>query len=101
MVLEGADLFVWADFSQVLPQIISNAPNGADLGLNIKDILNSLGLDGFKSMAAVFKEQNDGAHFDFFIVNFSALYVWNLIQSAPAPIKDLADSFVATFPAII
>lgn len=90
MVLEDADLFVWVDFSQVLPQIISNAPNGADLGLNIQDILNSLGLDGFKSMAAVFNEQNDGAHFDFFIglpeqkrTGFLGLLDMKRIDSAP------------------
>lgn len=66
-VLDGADAYAWVDFSQMLPKLISSAPEGSDLGLNIQDILNSLGLDDFKSMAAVFKEQKAGASFDIFI----------------------------------
>ena len=66
-VLANADAYVWADFSQLLPQLINSAPDGADIGLNIQDILNSLGLDGFKSMAAVFQEKEEGTHFDFFV----------------------------------
>ncbi|MDP6892889.1 MAG: hypothetical protein QF731_06880 [Verrucomicrobiota bacterium] len=90
MVLEGADAYVWADFSQVLPQLISSAPDGTDLGLNIQDILNSLGLDGFKSMAAAFQEQKYGASFDIFIglpeekrTGFLGLLEMKRIDSAP------------------
>jgi len=90
MVLDGADAYVWADFNQVLPKLISSAPDGDELGLNIQDILNSLGLDGFKSMAAVFKEQQDGACFDIFIglpekkrTGFLGLLEMKRIDSSP------------------
>ena len=90
-VLDTADAYVWADFNQVLPQLISSAPDGAELGLNIQDILNSLSLDSFRSMAAVFKEQKDGSCFDIFIglpeekrTGFLGLLEMKRIDSAPA-----------------
>ena len=66
-VLTGTDAYVWANFSEVLPQLINNAPSGAEVGIDVREILSSLGLDGFQSLAMTIREQNDGAYFDVFL----------------------------------
>lgn len=67
VVLKRADAYAWANLSEVLPQLIDNAPSGAEVGLDVGEILNSLGLDGIRSVASVFREQTDGAHFDMYL----------------------------------
>ena len=66
-VLKGADAYIWANLSAVLPQLINNAPDGAELGINVGEMLSSLGVDGFQSIATTFREQEDGAYFDVFL----------------------------------
>ena len=66
-LLNAADAYVWANFSEVIPQLIENVPDGAEFGLNLNELLGSLGLDGFQSFATTFREQGDGAYLDLFI----------------------------------
>ncbi|MAH75570.1 MAG: hypothetical protein CBC62_04990, partial [Opitutia bacterium TMED102] len=43
-LLTRADAFAWANLSEVLPQLIDSAPSEAEVGLDVGEILNSLGL---------------------------------------------------------
>ena len=89
-LLTRADAFAWANLSEVLPQLIDSAPSEAEVGLDVGEILNSLGLDGIRSVATVFREQTEGAHFDMYLglpeakrTGFLGLLETKKIDSAP------------------
>ena len=66
-LLKGADFYTWANFGKVIPQLLDNAPDGAELGIDFGEVFGSLGLDGLSTFAATYSERPDGAHAELFI----------------------------------
>jgi len=66
-LLKGADFYLWANLGQVIPQLLDNAPDGAELGIDFGEVFGSLGLDGLGTFAITYSEQPDGAHSDVFV----------------------------------
>ena len=66
-LLKGADFYLWANLGQVIPQLLDNAPDGAELGIDFGEVFGSLGLDGLGTFAITYSERPDGAHSDVFV----------------------------------
>ena len=66
-LLKGADYYIWANLGQVIPQLLDNVPDGAELGIDFGEVLGSLGIDGLGTFSMAYSERADGAHFDTFI----------------------------------
>ena len=66
-LLKGADFYLWANLGQVIPQLLDNAPDGAELGIDFGEVLGSLGLNGLGTFAITYSERPDGAHSDVFV----------------------------------
>ena len=66
-LLKGADFYTWVNFGKVIPQLLDNAPDGAELGIDFGEVLGSLGLDGLSTFAVTYSERPDGAHAELFI----------------------------------
>ena len=66
-LLKGVDFYLWANLGQVIPQILDNAPDGAELGIDFGELFGSLGLNGLGTIAINYSERPDGAHSDIFV----------------------------------
>jgi len=66
-VLKGADFYVWANLGSVLPQLLDNLPDGAELGIDFGEVVGALGIDGLGTFAMAYSERPDGAHSELFI----------------------------------
>ncbi|MDP6082012.1 MAG: hypothetical protein QF749_03345 [Verrucomicrobiota bacterium] len=66
-LLKGADFYLWANLGQVIPQLLDNAPDGAELGIDFGEVFGSLGLNGLDTFAITYSERPDGAHSDVFV----------------------------------
>ena len=66
-VLKGADFYVWANPSAVLPQLLDNLPDGAEVGIDFGEVVGALGIDGLGTLAMAYSERPDGAHSELFI----------------------------------
>lgn len=66
-LLKDADFYLWANLGQVIPQLLDNAPDGAELGIDFGEVFGSLGLDGLGTFAITYSERPDGAHSDVFV----------------------------------
>ncbi|MDP6795069.1 MAG: hypothetical protein QF721_04405 [Verrucomicrobiota bacterium] len=66
-LLKGADFYLWANLGQVIPQLLDNAPDGAELGIDFGEVFGSLGLNGLGTFAITYSERPDGAHSDVFV----------------------------------
>ena len=66
-LLKGADFYLWANLSQVIPPLLNNAPDGAELGIDFGEVFGSLGLNGLGTVAITYSERPDGAHSDIFV----------------------------------
>ena len=64
---KDADFYLWANLGQVSPQLLDNAPDGAELGIDFGEVFGSLGLDGLGTFAITYSERPDGAHSDVFV----------------------------------
>ena len=51
----------------MIPQLLDNAPDGAELGIDFGEVFGSLGLDGLGTFAITYSERPDGAHSDVFV----------------------------------
>ena len=50
-LLKGSDFYLWANLGQVIPQLLDNAPDGAELGIDFGEVFGSLGLNGLGTCA--------------------------------------------------
>ena len=66
-VLRGADFYVWANPGAVLPQLLDNLPDGAEVGIDFGEVVGALGIDGLGTLAMAYSERPDGAHSELFI----------------------------------
>jgi len=66
-LLKGADFYLWANLGQVIPQMLDNLPDGAELGIDFGEVLGSLGIGGLGTSAITYSERPDGAHSNFYI----------------------------------
>ena len=66
-VLKGADFYVWANPGAVLPQLLDNLPDGAEVGIDFGEVVGALGIDGLGTLAMAYSERPDGAHSELFI----------------------------------
>ena len=66
-VLKGADFYVWSNPGAVLPQLLDNLPDGAEVGIDFGEVLGALGIDGLGTLAMAYSERPDGAHSELFI----------------------------------
>ena len=66
-LLKGADFYLWANLGQVIPQLLDNAPDGAELGIDFGEVIGKLGLDGLGTVAITYSERPDGTHSDLFV----------------------------------
>jgi len=66
-LLKGADFYMWSNFGKVIPQLLDNLPDGAELGIDFGEVFGSLGLDGLSTFAVTYSERPDGAHVKLFI----------------------------------
>ena len=66
-VLSGADFYVWANPGAVLPQLLDNLPDGAEVGIDFGEVVGALGIDGLGTLAMAYSERPDGAHSELFI----------------------------------
>ena len=66
-VLKGADFYVWANPGAVLPQLLDNLPDGAEVGIDFGEVLGALGINGLGTLAMAYSERPDGAHSELFI----------------------------------
>ena len=66
-VLKGADFYVWANPGAVLPQLLDNLPDGAELGIDFGEVVGALGINGLGTFAMAYSERPSGAHYELFI----------------------------------
>ena len=66
-LLKGADFYVWANPGAVLPQLLDNLPDGAELGIDFGEIVGALGIDALGTFAMAYSERPDGSHSEMFI----------------------------------
>ncbi len=66
-LLKEADYYIWANLGQVIPQLLDNVPDGAELGIDFGEVLGSLGINSLGTFSMTYDEHDDGAHFDIFI----------------------------------
>jgi hypothetical protein len=66
-LLKEADFYVWANPSAVLPQLLDNLPNGAELGIDFGEVVSALGIKGLGTFAMAYSERPSGAHYELFI----------------------------------
>ena len=66
-VLKQADFYVWANLGAVLPQLLDNLPDGAEVGIDFGEVVGALGIDGLGTFAMAYSERPDGAHIETFI----------------------------------
>ena len=66
-VLKGADFYVWANPGAVLPQLLDNLPDGAELGIDFGEVVGTLGINGLGTFAMAYSERPSGAHYELFI----------------------------------
>lgn len=66
-LLKEADFYVWANPSAVLPQLLDNLPDGAELGIDFGEVVSALGIKGLGTFAMAYSERPSGAHYELFI----------------------------------
>ena len=66
-LLKEADFYVWANPSAVLPQLLDNLPDGAELGIDFGEVVSALGINGLGTFAMAYSERPSGAHYELFI----------------------------------
>jgi len=66
-VLKGADFYLWANPGAVLPQLLDNLPDGAELGIDFGEVVGALGINGLGTFAMAYSERPSGAHYELFI----------------------------------
>ena len=66
-VLKGADFYLWANPGAVLPQLLDNLPDGAELGIDFGEVVGTLGINGLGTFAMAYSERPSGAHYELFI----------------------------------
>ena len=66
-LLKEADFYVWANPSAVLPQLLDNLPDGAELGIDFGEVVSALGINGLVTFAMAYSERPSGAHYELFI----------------------------------
>lgn len=66
-LLKEADFYVWTNPSAVLPQLLDNLPDGAELGIDFGEVVSALGINGLGTFAMAYSERPSGAHYELFI----------------------------------
>jgi len=66
-VLKGADFYLWANPGAILPQLLDNLPDGAELGIDFGEVVGALGINGLGTFAMAYSERPSGAHYELFI----------------------------------
>ncbi len=66
-LLKEADFYVWTNPSAILPQLLDNLPDGAELGIDFGEVVNALGINGLGTFAMAYSERPSGAHYELFI----------------------------------
>ena len=66
-LLKEADFYVWTNPSAILPQLLDNLPDGAELGIDFGEVVSALGINGLGTFAMAYSERPSGAHYELFI----------------------------------
>ncbi len=66
VLLNEADIYMWADFGRFIPQLLDNVPFGAELGIDFSEVVGSLGFNELGTSAITYRDRPDGVHLNMF-----------------------------------